>query len=93
MASETQVPLLWHGAPRHGAHLDIRLMSAGPEQDGGENVHEYMGSNGKRLISSEHNFANNVTNIKQQNNMVCDNFIPRIKINMQEPASLKCFFY
>lgn len=35
MASETQVPLFWHGAARQGAHFDIRLISTGPEDDNG----------------------------------------------------------
>lgn len=35
------MPLFWHGAPRHGAHLDSRLRSAGPERERGENVEKY----------------------------------------------------
>lgn len=39
------MPLFWHGAPRHGAHLESRLRSAGPEQERGENVDEYKENN------------------------------------------------
>lgn len=47
------MPLLWQGAPRHGAHLDIRLMSVGPEPDRGENDDEYKENNGKTLAHWE----------------------------------------
>lgn len=46
------MPLFWHGAPRHGAHLDSRLRSAGPEQERGENVDQYKENNGKMLAET-----------------------------------------
>lgn len=46
------MPLFWHGAPRHGAHLDSRLRSAGPKQEIGENVEEYKENNRKVLAQT-----------------------------------------
>lgn len=34
------MPLFWQGAARHGAHLDMRLISTGPEADKGKRVGE-----------------------------------------------------
>lgn len=47
------MPLFWHGAPRHGAHLDSRLRSAGPEQEIGENVEEYKENSLVTAVCSE----------------------------------------
>lgn len=46
------MPLFWHGAPRHGAHLDIRLMSAGPEQGRGKTVDGHKENEGKMLAQT-----------------------------------------
>lgn len=51
------MPLFWHGAPRHGAHLDSRLMSAGPEREKGENVDEYKENNGKMLAQTAFGYS------------------------------------
>lgn len=46
------MPLFWHGAPRHGAHLDIRLMSAGPEQGRGKMVDGHKENDGMMLTQT-----------------------------------------
>lgn len=51
------MPLFWHGAPRHGAHLDSRLRSAGPERERGENVDEYKENNGKMLAQTAFGYS------------------------------------
>lgn len=46
------MPLFWHGAPRHGAHLDSRLRSVGPEQERGESVDKYKENNERMLAQA-----------------------------------------
>lgn len=88
------MPLFWHGAPRHGAHLDIRLMSAGPEQSRGKTLDEHKENDGKMLAKtakrgfeqSAHVLGLKAAVLKAQYSIYkgikCYTFIPRIRIPM-----------